>query len=164
MGSSASKPQGTADSHMHPLSAGERCQANQGAGIITAQLSAVNLKEISTGGKEIDLSRLSEWEEGVSSSASYRLARTILSKTAFQDALVRPELVPADKHIFNLKIGQPEASVTNQHASGRCWLFATCNLMRLGVIDKYNLNQDFELSQSYLCFAFVPPSSVFRPS
>ena len=41
---------------------------------------------------------------------------------------------------------------TNQQNSGRCWIFAFLNLIRLSMIKKYNLDEDFELSQNYLFF------------
>jgi aminopeptidase C len=36
-------------------------------------------------------------------------------------------------------------------ASGRCWLFATTNVLRYNIMKKLNL-KEFELSQSYLFF------------
>ena len=41
--------------------------------------------------------------------------------------------------------------MTNQHASGRCWLFASTNVFRIALMKKYNL-KEFELSQAYLFF------------
>ena len=41
---------------------------------------------------------------------------------------------------------------TNQKNSGRCWIFAFLNLIRLDMIKKYNLDKDFEFSQNYLFF------------
>lgn len=41
--------------------------------------------------------------------------------------------------------------ITDQKRSGRCWLFAGLNMLRPGVIEKYNL-KNFEFSQSYLYF------------
>ena len=41
--------------------------------------------------------------------------------------------------------------VTNQRSSGRCWLFASTNVFRVGLIKKYKLS-GFELSQAYLFF------------
>jgi hypothetical protein len=37
-------------------------------------------------------------------------------------------------------------------SSGRCWIFACLNVMRLKVMKKLNLPATFELSQSYLFF------------
>ena len=41
--------------------------------------------------------------------------------------------------------------VTDQHQSGRCWLFAGLNTLRPAIIAKHNLD-GFEFSQSYLQF------------
>lgn len=38
-----------------------------------------------------------------------------------------------------------ECKVTDQKQTGRCWIFATMNMMRLGMVEKFNLNDDFEL-------------------
>jgi bleomycin hydrolase len=42
-------------------------------------------------------------------------------------------------------------SVTNQKRSGRCWIFAGTNLLRVGAMKKMNL-KEFEFSQSYVFF------------
>lgn len=41
--------------------------------------------------------------------------------------------------------------ITNQHRSGRCWMFASLNVLRPIVIEKLNLNE-FEFSTNYLFF------------
>ncbi len=41
--------------------------------------------------------------------------------------------------------------VTNQKATGRCWLFAGLNLMREDIARQFKL-EEFELSQNYLAF------------
>ena len=42
--------------------------------------------------------------------------------------------------------------VADQKQSGRCWMFAALNTMRHDMQSKFNLPDDFELSQSYLFF------------
>ena len=41
--------------------------------------------------------------------------------------------------------------MTDQKQSGRCWIFACLNLMRVPFMKKYNL-EEFEFSQTYLFF------------
>jgi bleomycin hydrolase len=41
--------------------------------------------------------------------------------------------------------------ITDQKSSGRCWLFASLNVLRPAVIERHNLD-GFEFSQSYLAF------------
>ncbi|KAI5296975.1 hypothetical protein KEM55_005324, partial [Ascosphaera atra] len=54
-------------------------------------------------------------------------------------------------HIFNTKIPTEGAPITNQRSSGRCWLFAACNVFRVAIMKTYNIDS-FELSQQYLFF------------
>lgn len=46
--------------------------------------------------------------------------------------------------------------ITNQRSSGRCWLFATCNLIRMITFknwtEEFGKIEDFEFSQTYLYF------------
>jgi bleomycin hydrolase len=54
-----------------------------------------------------------------------------------------------DPHFsIDLKTG----NVADQKQSGRCWLFAALNTMRHDMQSKFNLPDDFELSQSYQFF------------
>ena len=48
-----------------------------------------------------------------------------------------------------LKIHLPPS---NQHYSGRCWLFAYLNILRLSVIVHYKLHETYSFSTSYLLF------------
>ena len=64
-------------------------------------------------------------------------------------------VVNNNPYIFNNQIdfGLP---ITNQKSSGRCWLFATCNLIRTMTYqnwsEEFGKIEDFEISQSYLYF------------
>lgn len=57
----------------------------------------------------------------------------------------------ADTQNFNVKISLEGAPITNQRASGRCWLFAATNVFRVAIMKRYNL-KEIELSQAYLFF------------
>lgn len=59
------------------------------------------------------------------------------------------ESTMATQYKFSIDI--PTMSCTNQMASGRCWMFAACNVMRETIAKRYHID-DFELSQSYLAF------------
>jgi bleomycin hydrolase len=60
-----------------------------------------------------------------------------------QDVLI------AQQYTFSHEIETP--AITNQKQSGRCWMFAGLNTLRLAVRSRCNL-ADFELSQAYLMF------------
>jgi len=55
----------------------------------------------------------------------------------------------ANIHVFNTQLNIPNAKVTDQKSSGRCWLFATTNIIRHCIAETLGLG-DFQLSQSYL--------------
>lgn len=56
------------------------------------------------------------------------------------------------KQDYAIKIDGKEMKATSQKSSGRCWLFALCNVLRLQLARKYKLPTDFQLSQTYLFF------------
>lgn len=45
-----------------------------------------------------------------------------------------------------------QAAVSDQMESGRCWLFSFLNVLRAHVINKYDLQPDFQFSQSHMYF------------
>ena len=53
--------------------------------------------------------------------------------------------------VFHREI-TPSALITNQKASGRCWIFAGLNMLRRSVIKTHKLPSNFEFSQSYVFF------------
>ena len=59
------------------------------------------------------------------------------------------DIVRKHNDLFSNKI--KTSTVTNQCASGRCWLFAGLNVLRPDLVVKHKLGK-FELSQSYLAF------------
>lgn len=79
------------------------------------------------------------------------LAQNVCSKVdPFEVALSRKRIEDT-QHIYNSKIEAEAKPITNQKSSGRCWLFAALNVIRLPVMKHFNL-EDFEFSQSYLFF------------
>ena len=56
-----------------------------------------------------------------------------------------------DEIDFNFDINIKTMPVTNQKASGRCWIFAACNVIREKLGKQFGM-KNFEISQSYLAF------------
>ncbi|CAG8478867.1 10086_t:CDS:2 [Ambispora gerdemannii] len=79
-----------------------------------------------------------------------RLALNAVTAEDMTKVLLSREVTINDTHVFSERI-ELEAKVTNQKSSGRCWLFAATNVMRLILMKKYNID-DLELSQPYLFF------------
>ncbi|KAG0230410.1 hypothetical protein BGW42_000956 [Actinomortierella wolfii] len=79
------------------------------------------------------------------------LMQNAATSNDFSTLLLNRNVMIGDTHVFNTKIPD-ESKVTNQKQSGRCWIFAGLNTMRVHLIKKYNLENDFELSQGFLFF------------
>lgn len=78
-----------------------------------------------------------------------RVARHALSVASIQEVAQSKD--EASKVHFDFDINIETLPVTNQRQSGRCWIFAACNVMREELAKKFNV-KNFELSQSYLAF------------
>ena len=109
-------------------------------------LPLVSYAPVSVDGS-LSLKSVSDWEAAASASAKTRLARAVLSHSDLNSALVRREPFVADVHIFNTELDFKTGPVTNQKSSGRCWLFATTNVLRYEIMKKLNL-KEFQLSQA----------------
>jgi bleomycin hydrolase len=81
----------------------------------------------------------------------FRLAISALNGASPKTVLASPAARIAEQHVFNVKIPFEGGPVTNQRQSGRCWLFASTNVFRVALMQKYGL-EAFELSQAYLFF------------
>lgn len=80
-----------------------------------------------------------------------RLAALTLHNTDISTALHSRDAEVTDQHVFSQMVSLEGTPVTNQKRSGRCWLFATTNVIRTEVMRKLNV-ENFQLSQSYLSF------------
>ena len=72
-----------------------------------------------------------------------------LSKSEMADAVFSPADASKLPSTFSLEV--KTRGITNQMASGRCWLFASMNLMREKIAEKCGLEK-FELSGNYFAF------------
>ncbi|KAI0838273.1 peptidase C1B, bleomycin hydrolase [Hypoxylon sp. FL0890] len=91
------------------------------------------------------------WQSKLLADPKNRLALSALSSANPRDVLTNRAAKIADQHVFNVQIPFEGAPITNQRASGRCWLFASTNVFRVALMKRYNLAA-FELSQAYLFF------------
>ncbi|KAF8265221.1 peptidase C1B bleomycin hydrolase [Lactarius quietus] len=117
---------------------------------ISCQCATLGATPVSADGS-LSLESVSNWEAVAAASAKTQLARAILSHSNLNTALVRRQAFIADVHVFNTELDFKPGPITNQKSSGRCWLFATTNILRYEIMKKFNL-KEFQLSQSYLFF------------
>ena len=101
--------------------------------------------------RDVSVARLGDWERAVLREPKNRLALAALSAHAPATVLTSRATVVADTQTFNVKIPLEGAPITNQRASGRCWLFASTNVFRVALMRRHNL-KEFEVSQAYLFF------------
>ncbi|BGO99973.1 bleomycin hydrolase [Rhodotorula toruloides] len=99
----------------------------------------------------LSVEHIDDWYEDLERDEKYKLARTILCRTNMKIVLESRQQNILDQMLFNNKIELEGEPVANQLASGRCWLFALCNVVRIFTSRKFNLGE-FQLSQSYLYF------------
>src|SRR6201992_1344536 len=79
----------------------------------------------------------------------YRLAQNAVTRVTVDDVAIDREIVSSIDHSLSTTLD--DWKVTNQERSGRCWLFAGLNLLRVGVMRGTGL-KDFEFSQNYTMF------------
>jgi len=84
-----------------------------------------------------------------SASPAYRLAQNAVTQVAVDDVAINREIINTTDHSLSTLLD--DWKVTNQERSGRCWLFAGLNLLRVGAMKKMGL-KDFEFSQNYAMF------------
>lgn len=100
--------------------------------------------------KMIKLEAVKAYHKKMMDTPRYKLARNALTRSKRRDAAVCWDCFAKINHSFSHKV-PTELKITSQKQSGRCWLFAATNLLRLKMANKYKLDK-FEFSQSYLFF------------
>jgi len=84
-----------------------------------------------------------------SANRAYRMAQNAVTRVAVDDVAISREIINSTDHSLSTLLD--DWKVTNQERSGRCWLFAGLNLLRVGAMKKMGL-KDFEFSQNYAMF------------
>ena len=92
---------------------------------------------------------ISRFEEKYAGSALCRAMTNALYKHSVKDAAFCHAGLASSQYAFSIDI--PTLPVTNQKASGRCWIFSALNVLREVTAKKCNLDK-FELSQNYTAF------------
>ena len=78
------------------------------------------------------------------------LVQNAVSHNSIASLAINRETFQDTNFHFNVQV-KPRSKITNQKSSGRCWIFAALNMMRINFIKEQKLS-DFEFSQSYLFF------------
>lgn len=92
---------------------------------------------------------LAAFQKSYDGNAQLQAMTNVLFKTDIANAAFNNRAASKLVHKFSINI--PTMAVTNQKASGRCWLFAALNVLRERIANENNI-EFFELSQSYAAF------------
>ncbi len=99
--------------------------------------------------KEIDKESLDAFESSFSENPANRVAMNAAVKNGITPLIRDAALEQRVPFAFSLEL--EAGKVTDQKNSGRCWMFAALNTMRLQVMKNLNL-KNMELSQNYILF------------
>src|SRR5262245_46840496 len=86
------------------------------------------------------------FEKGFAAQPSYRLMQNAVTQTPVGDIALDRRIVTGIDHSVSHLLD--DSKVPSQKKSGRCWMFAGLNLLRVGAARKLGV-KDFEFSQNY---------------
>lgn len=99
--------------------------------------------------KTITIKELESFEKGFAADPAKRVAQLAVTTNGVNKSATDPFVQREDRHQFSVQL--ETGKITNQKGSGRCWMFAALNTMRVEIMHKLNL-EHFELSQNYTLF------------
>ncbi|MEE2912233.1 MAG: C1 family peptidase [Planctomycetota bacterium] len=94
-------------------------------------------------------SMLEEFRGNFATDISAKTSQNAVTQTTIDDVAMVRDVVQSTDFTFSTRLD--DWKVTNQRKSGRCWLFAALNLLRVPVMKKLNV-KDFEFSQNWAMF------------
>ena len=94
--------------------------------------------------KSISFTQLEEFEKDFHRDPAKRVAQLAVTANGVNQSATDPFTPRRDRFQFSVEL--KTGHITNQKASGRCWMFAAMNTMRMEVMKKLGL-EDFELPE-----------------
>jgi bleomycin hydrolase len=86
---------------------------------------------------ELDTSLFAKWEDHLLADPKNQLALSAFTQGYMLQIIRRRDaVINGGLHLFSDKIEAEGKPVTNQRSSGRCWLFASTNVMRVSLMKK----------------------------
>ena len=95
----------------------------------------------------LDQERSNEIKQKYEANKSNVVIRHALSRNPLSEVIFDSSSLKGVHHHFSINL--KTMNVTNQKSSGRCWIFAGCNIIREEIAKKLNL-KEFEISQNYI--------------
>ena len=98
----------------------------------------------------ITYKNIAKFSQNFNKKRTNKVFKNANTKSNFENIVTKSDYIQNKKRVFQ-KFIDVKTLPTNQERSGRCWLFAFLNIIRINMIKKYNLD-NFEFSQNYLFF------------
>ncbi|XP_066491956.1 bleomycin hydrolase [Tiliqua scincoides] len=99
----------------------------------------------------LSLEKSDEFDKNFKAEPRNLLAQNVTTGVDVLDVCLSRKVVQDTLQVFQHAVPAEGKPVTNQKSSGRCWIFACLNVMRLPFMKKLNI-EEFEFSQSYLFY------------
>jgi len=101
--------------------------------------------------KEITFDDIEKFSHAFDENPKNKLALDSVTQSGIASTALNRDVVNRSTHVYSHCIETPEA--TEQGNTGRCWLFAGLNALRLAAIKNMNMKmKNFELSEPYAMF------------
>lgn len=101
--------------------------------------------------KKINLEKIKIYDDFLNKDVEFKISQNALIKNNLKDVLKNIKIVNKLNDNFSCNAKIDSTKITDQKNSGRCWIFATLNMIRDHMVKKYNM-ENFEFSQSYIDF------------
>lgn len=98
----------------------------------------------------INADQLKDFKQDYANRQETRILERTVAKNGVKAASFDWHAIADNDQHFSIDLATGD--VADQKQSGRCWLFAALNTMRHNMQNRFNLPDDFELSQSYAFF------------
>jgi bleomycin hydrolase len=99
----------------------------------------------------ISLKEIEGFRDAFDSNMTNRLAQNTVTKNGQIDSILRHDRLRHLDHEYSIRIDSEGSPITSQKMSGRCWLFACLNVLRVPFQKALKI-KDFEFSQAYWFF------------
>lgn len=99
--------------------------------------------------KYIEINNLEKFQENYKAKKNLAVSRRSVSKNGLVNSAIDEDELHSLKNTFSIDVDA--GTITNQKQSGRCWMFAGLNVIRMVLAKKLNA-KSMELSQAYLQF------------
>ena len=95
--------------------------------------------------------KINEWSEEFEQTKINKILQNVISANSLEEINSNRDILKNLNYVYDVQVA-PKVKASNQKSTGRCWMFAALNAIRNCFIEKYELDNEFEFSQSYLFF------------